>query len=375
MIDFAAPANPEDARRAELTTKLGRLRKMMAANNVSAVHLGKLGNLAWLLCGGDALVSFTDPPVAEAVVTQQQVVVLMSEVERDRLEREAFPPGVDALYYPWFEPEAKTVLLKELLGTGKVFADTPALTGVTEKVTVRDFWPLRVPLTESEVGRYRALGRDAAQAFTQTLTTLTPGVSEHEIAAQVAYALRERGLQSALILVAADERLRRYKHPLPAQNIFHNRVMVVACARRDGLYANLTRFVAAGKLEGEVRDAYTKLLEVENTLFNYTRHGILTRELFSEMQSAYKTAGFENEWTKHHQGGACGYETRDWLLQQGGEKMLVEGSAYAWNPSLPGLKVEDTVLLQEDTLETLTTDPDWPSVEVGGRTRPDVLAL
>ena len=317
--------------------------------------------------------SFADAPVAEAVVTQKQVQVLMAEVERDRLEREAFPPGVNALYYPWFEPDAKTVLLKELLGTGKVFADTPL--SVTEKVTVRDFWPLRVPLTESEVGRYRALGRDAAQAFTQTLTTLKPGVSEHEVAARIAYALREQGMQPALILVAADERLRRYKHPLPTHNIFHDRLMVVACARRGGLYANLTRLVSAGTLEDGARAAYTSLLEVESALLNYTQHGILTRELFSEMQGAYKTTGFENEWTKHHQGGACGYETRDWTLQEGGEKMLVEGSAYAWNPSLPGLKVEDTVLLQGDALEVLTADSDWPSLEVNGRVRPDVLEL
>ena len=375
MTDIADPTtDSRDAHRAELAAKLARLRKMMAANNVSAVHLGKLGNLAWLLCGGDALVSFADPPIAEAVVTQKQVVVLMAEVERDRLEREAFPAGVDALYYPWHGPDAKTVLLRELLGAGKVFADTPALAGI-EDVTLRDFWPLRVPLTEPEVARYRALGRDAAQAFTETLRTLAPGVSEHEIAARVAYALRERGMQPALILVAADERLERYKHPLPAQNSFHDRLMVVACARRDGLYANLTRLVSARPLAQEVRAAYTGLLEVENMLLNYTQHGVLTRELFLEMQNAYKTAGFENEWTKHHQGGACGYETRDWLLQMGGDKMLVEGSAYAWNPSLTGLKVEDTVLLQGDKLEVLTADPNWPSVTVGNRSRPDVLEL
>ena len=360
--------------KAELTTKLTRLRKMMAANNAAAVHLGKLGNLAWLLCGGDALVSFADAPVAEAVVTQKQVSVLMAEVERDRLEREAFPPGVDALYYPWFEPEAKTVLLKELLGAGKVIADTPALTGVAE-ATVRDFWPLRVPLTESEVGRYRALGRDAAQAFTETLKKLAPGLSEHEIAARIAYALRERGMQPALILVAADERLERYKHPLPTQNVFHDRLMVVACARRGGLYANLTRFVSAGPLSAEAGAAYMGLLGVERTLFDYTQHGVLTRELFSEMQRAYEREGFPDAWIKHHQGGVCGYETRDWTLQKGGDKLLVEGSAYAWNPSVTGLKVEDTVLLQGDTLEVLTHDPEWPSLEVGGRMRPDVLEL
>ncbi len=356
---------------AELEAKLERIRMMMAAGNVSAVHVAKLGNLAWLLCGGDALVSFADAPVAEAVVTRQRVAVVIAEVERDRLEQEAFPPGVEAHYYPWQDPNAKAALLKDLLGTGKVVADTGAVAGAE----VRDFWPLRVPLLGSEVARYRALGRDAAEAFTGTLERLTPGLSEHDVAARVAYALRERGMQPALILVAADERLQRYRHPLPTNNVFHDRLMVVACARRHGLYANLTRIVSAGALPHDAGDTYRRLLEVESTLLTYTQHGVLTRELFPEMQRAYDAAGFVGEWAKHHQGGACGYETRDWILQEGGERMLHEGSAYAWNPSLPGLKVEDTVLLQGDDLEILTHDPKWPTVEVAGRARPGVLEL
>lgn len=373
MIDPTNPlADPaEGALEAELNTKLERLRKMMAANNVSAVHLGKLGNLAWLLCGGDALVSFADPPVAEAVVTPQRVVVLMQEVERDRLEQEAFPPGIDALYYPWYDAGARTAVLKELLGTGRVMADTPGLGGAE----FRDFWPLRVPLTETEVGRYRTLGRDAAEAFTEALRELTPGQSEHEVAARVAFSLRQRGIQPALILAAADIRLQRYRHPLPTENIFKERVMAVACGRRGGLYANLTRLVSSAPLSVTDRDRYSRLLNVENTILDYTQHGVLARELFTEMQGGYRSAGFGDEWTKHHQGGPCGYETRDWVLQEGGEKMLQDGSAYAWNPSLPGLKVEDTVLLQNDKLEILTADPEWPSVELGGRTRPDVLVL
>lgn len=373
MIDMTNPlANPaKGALEAELNAKLERLRKMMAANNVSAVHLAKLGNLAWLLCGGDALVSFADPPVAEAVVTPQKVVVLMQEVERDRLEQEAFPPGVDPLYYPWYDAGARAVVLKELLGTGRVMADTPTLDGAE----FRDFWPLRVPLLDTELERYRTLGRDAAAAFTEALKDVLPGQSEHEVAAKIAFSLRKRGLQPALILVAADARLQRYRHPLPTDNVFSDRVMAVACARRGGLYANLTRLVSAKPLSAIDRDRYSRLLSVESKILEYTQHGVLARELSTEMQEAYRSAGFGDEWTRHHQGGPCGYETRDWVLQEGGEKLLQDGSAYAWNPSLPGLKVEDTVLLHNDKLEVLTADPAWPSVELGGRARPDVLVL
>jgi hypothetical protein len=47
--------------------------------------------------------------------------------------------------------------------------------------------------------------------------------------------------------------------------------------------------------------------------------------------------------------------------------------ALAWNPSLPGHKIEDTILVGDDGVENLTIDPRWPTVTVGGRARPDVL--
>jgi hypothetical protein len=49
--------------------------------------------------------------------------------------------------------------------------------------------------------------------------------------------------------------------------------------------------------------------------------------------------------------------------------------ALAWNPSLPGSKIEDTILRTAEGLEVLTVDPAWPTVEVDGRARPDLLIL
>jgi len=48
----------------------------------------------------------------------------------------------------------------------------------------------------------------------------------------------------------------------------------------------------------------------------------------------------------------------------------------AWNPSLSGAKIEDTFVIHSDgTLENLTFDPNWPSVEVAGRLRPVPLEI
>jgi hypothetical protein len=50
--------------------------------------------------------------------------------------------------------------------------------------------------------------------------------------------------------------------------------------------------------------------------------------------------------------------------------------AVAWNPSLPGAKIEDTfVILSDRKLENMTFDPNWPSLEIAGRLRPIPLEM
>jgi antitoxin VapB len=54
-----------------------------------------------------------------------------------------------------------------------------------------------------------------------------------------------------------------------------------------------------------------------------------------------------------------------------------EGQAYAWNPSITGVKIEDTILVGLTANEVLTEMPDWPAIEaeVDGRRyrRPAIL--
>jgi hypothetical protein len=52
---------------------------------------------------------------------------------------------------------------------------------------------------------------------------------------------------------------------------------------------------------------------------------------------------------------------------------VVAGQAFAWNPSVAGAKLEDTVIIDGDGIEIVTVDPDWPTIDVRGLPRP--LAL
>jgi Xaa-Pro aminopeptidase len=321
------------------------------------------------LCGADLVVSLISEPVAEAVITSKTVTVVAPNIEQARLEEEELPKGVELIYVPWYDSAAKEKTLNDLL-QGKILSDTSG-----RGFDTKDFWPLRVPLTIEEIDRYRKMSLETSEVFTEGLQMVKPGLTEHQVIGLLAEGLRAKGMQPVVMLAASDDRLERYKHPLPSHNKIDKRFMAVTCVRKHGLITSLTRLVSFASESAAHKKRYTHLLEVEKTFLDYTQHGLITAEVFNELQQAYAKAGYSNAWRDHHQGGPTGYYTRDFLVTPDNTKMLVDGCAYAWNPSLPGVKVEDTVLLLHDKLEILTEDETWPLREVGGRKRPEVLEL
>jgi Xaa-Pro dipeptidase len=66
----------------------------------------------------------------------------------------------------------------------------------------------------------------------------------------------------------------------------------------------------------------------------------------------------------YHQGGATGYETRDYIAAPNSLHIVQPSRAFAWNPSIRRAKSEDTIVVNETENETITDDPEWPKVEV-----------
>ena len=354
----------------ELEAKLERVRRLLHGRDMDAAYFTSAGNISWILGGGDPIVSLVDPPVVSILITRDQERIFIPEYERDRLEVEEMPEGLACAYLPWEEPAALDEARKSLAEPNRTLADE-----CTPGTILHDFWQLRVPLLTEEIERYRSLGADAGSAVGTAMRRLEPGWSEHRVAAEVAAELRVRGIQPALLLVGGDGRLKRYRHPIPTSEEVHERVMVVVCGRRDGLYANLSRIAAFNPLGPQEERRYHALLEIEAVALQETRHGRFLRDILGALQGAYGEHNQPLAWKYHHQGGPTGYYTRDFLATPAEERVVVDCSAYAWNPSLPGLKVEDTVLLSHQKLEVLTADPDWPTISVEGVERPDVLLL
>jgi Xaa-Pro dipeptidase len=194
------------------------------------------------------------------------------------------------------------------------------------------------------------------------LQSLQPGITEHAMAGRISAGLMERGVEPSVLLMAADDRILRYKHAVTQNARLEHFGMLNLCSRRWGLSISITRFVHFGPMPQRLVDAFAAAAEVNARLLAATKSGVTSAELFATAADTYASLGHPGEELRHHQGGATGYGEREWLATPGGQERVVDRQALAWNPSIAGGKVEDTVLLRNGKIELLTGTAELPVV-------------
>jgi antitoxin VapB len=212
-----------------------------------------------------------------------------------------------------------------------------------------------------------------------SVACLKPGMKEIEIAAVLGEQAQRRGLLPIVNLIATDERIYSYRHPLPTTKKLNRYAMLVLCGRRHGLVASITRLVYFGTMPDDLRRKAEAVAEIDATLISATRPGRTLGEVFRIGQASYARLGFPDEWQLHHQGGPAGYRPREVIATPDSELRVKTGQGYAWNPSITGTKSEDSIMVGEDCAEILTEIPGWPtlSIEAGGQQilRPAILEI
>lgn len=369
--------------RAELDEKAARVERMLVEGGLAGVLIGSQHNFAWITGGGTNRVDGSREAGAGSLLLARggRRYVLANVIEMPRLmEEEVAGQGYEPVELAWEDERASPSLLVDTArrlvgGSDPIGSDLPlpSAAGAEARLT-----RARARLTGAEVARYRVLGRDAGEALGEACRGLEPGLTETEIARRSADALAARGARTIVNLVAADDRIARYRHPAPTERRWERAVMLVACAQRHGLVASLTRIVCEGRVPDELGTRTRATAQVMGRLLSATRPGATGGQLYDEAARAYAEAGFPGEQRKHHQGGACGYRTRDWIAHPASDDMVEDRQAFAWNPSITGTKVEETVIAGVEGVEVITSTPGWPEItlEVGGAAiaMPGVLA-
>lgn len=351
----------------EINLKHDRLRALLERRGASALWLRRTRNLAWFTAGADASIPVdSESGMYSILVTPEKRVVYTSNIEATRLRGEELfqDLGFEYAEFPWH------------------VGDAPSASGlITDDGEVEaDLQALRWVLTEGEQERFRALGRDCADALDEAIRAVRPGDTEFELAARLDAACRRREGLAIVNLVATDERISRYRHPLPTRKRLERYAMIVVCMRRGGLIVAGTRLAYIGRAPAELHEKNRRVAAVDAAAIAATRPGRTLGEVFADIQAAYAAQGEDGQWQHHHQGGLIAYIARERVATPGDATPIVEGQAFAWNPSIVGCKSEDTLLLTRSGFEIVTAaPPSFPvvEVEVGGQVirRPGILEL
>ena len=368
----------------EVEEKIERLTRLLAAENLGGVLLAGQHNFAWATAGGRSGIDESRDAGECALFVRRdgRRFVIASRIEMPRLLAEELN-GLDfePVEYGWEDDKINPALVVEharklMAKDAELGADAPA---GDARIVETQIAQARYRLTDGELGRFRALGHDAGATVATVARGLEPGLSEREVARRVTDALAARDIQTFVTLVAADERLTNFRHPVPTDKCWEKIVMIVVCARRAGLIASLTRIVCAGDIPEDLRMRTRAAATVNAALFAGTKAGATGKELYEVAAREYAANGFEGEQHKHHQGGAAGYRARDWVAHPACDEVVVERQAFAWNPSITGTKIEETCILIDGEIEIITKSPDWNyiTVERDGREYrlPDVMGL
>lgn len=237
----------------------------------------------------------------------------------------------------------------------------------------------RYSLTDAEIKRFRKLGKDAGSALETIFEIIESGESERKIARKVKNSLADFNIESVVTLVGVDERIANFRHPIPTENVWKKVLLIVVCAKRNGLIASLSRIACVGEIPDELRRKTDAVAYVFAKFLSVTKRGATGAEIYRIAADAYAEKGFADEINKHHQGGAAGYKTRDWIAHPKSAEIAQNNQAFAWNPSITGTKAEETYLFSESIIENLTASPNFPKIEIkiDGKVffAPDILKL
>jgi Xaa-Pro aminopeptidase len=372
-----APASADDR-----AVKRQRVLDILDAKGKDSLLLTTNTALTWYLDGSRVHISLAGDPIAALLVDRDGDHLVTFNNEAGRIAAEELPAGVALHTVPWYGNLHEAAAAVGTGGTGSPGSGTAGSDAsgsgaapLAEAEIAVELRAARQQLLPAESARYARLSAEMAVVMTDVLSTARPETTEFELVSALAARVVAAGAEPLVLLCNGSNRS-AFRHPLATHSPLGRRAMAVVCARRDGMVANITRWVRFDGGTVEERDAEARIAAVEADIFDATVPGAGLDRIFTEIKAAYTRHGFgADQWEQHHQGGPAGYAGRDPRVTAAATDTVVLNQAFTWNPSGPGVKIEDTVQLTASGLQVLTVDPRWPATAVNGIQRPATLQL
>jgi Xaa-Pro dipeptidase len=304
----SAPPEVDVAARTRLVAgRIEAIRELLDFRNAHGILLDARRDFAWLTLGGQNHILYTtETGVAPILVTLDDAVVLAPVNEFDRIndeEIDGLPLRIESL--AWWDNSAADKRAAELVRDGRL---------VTPQECASELTALRSVLDPVEHERMTWLASVANEVVSEinarVMANGKAGTNEDDLVAWTLAGFAEKAVRLPVVLVASDERIERYRHPLPLTRPIQRRVMLVVVAERWGLHVAHTQFVEIEPRSSQLDERAAAISDVLDAMRQATTPGNTLGDVLAAASAAYDRAGMGEEWSLHHQGGSIGYQAR-----------------------------------------------------------------
>jgi Xaa-Pro aminopeptidase len=363
---------PSD-RRADIDAKQARITTLLQEIQCEGLMLLEPENVAWLTSGAAARGVLDPSEMPVLYFSPEGRWILSCNVDSQRLfDEEVDGLGFQLKEWPWHWGRAQ--LLADLCQGRAAAADQPLHNC---KVVGNQIRHLRRQLTHYEQACYRALGQIISHALEACCRTVTPGETEREVAGQLSHRLYHRGAQPLVVNVAAENRLRVYRHCGFTASPVRTYCVISVTARKYGLCATASRSVCFGQPDAQVRKDHDTACKVSATYVASSWPDAVPKQILTTGRRVYLVSGAEHEWLLSPQGHVTGRAPVELPITPQTEDLFQAGWGVTWRGSAGSGLSCDTFLLTEDGPKTITATESWPlkRIRIQGAefVRPDLL--
>ncbi len=347
----------------EIEEKEKRIQDYMISKKLDGIIINRADNWAWITGGrNDRIIHTTEFSMMYLIITKDiKKYCITPNVESNRLKLEDLGDiGYEIHSFPWYDEIQKESLFKKIIKGKRFASDTIKIDG-TDKLD-EEFNELRFSLTENEIIKYRQLGSWCRESIENTARSVEKSMTEEEISGIAMGKIGKYGIFPNVLMVGSDERILNFRHPLTTDKKIKKYVIIVLCGSKWGLVTAMTRLIHLGEIPEDLNNKMRKVTEIEAKLIARSTPGNNFNDISNIIIAAYAEAGYKDMWKLHYQGGPIGYNVREYSWIPDNDKIFYNNQAIAWNPTITGVKSEDTFIFNNGNLEFISYKPDksWP---------------
>lgn len=213
-----------------------------------------------------------------------------------------------------------------------------------------------------EIDKIQAACLATEKTWAAVLPMLRPGMAEVEIVSELYYqGLRNGATAMAFEPIVASGKRSALPHGTATSKSLQpgDFVVIDFGCEVDGLKSDMTRTVFVGEPTADQRQMYEAVKTANALAFSSIRINMKAAELDKIVRDRLTELGFEKEFSHSlghgfglgiHEMPRIGQKSKDWLLPN--SVFTIEPGVYV--PDMGGVRIEDDVLLAEDTPQLLT---------------------